>query len=233
MEAMVEFTTYLSRALGEELPGWEAQHRMMPRYRDGSYREFSPPPDARRSAVAVVVTADDRPSVLLTLRSAQLRHHRGQISFPGGRIEAGESPRDAALRELREEVGIEPELVTVLGTLSSLYTPPSNSAIVPIVMRCFHRLDCTLAAAEVEESFWIELDALTASVIEEEWELPYGRMIVPHWRVHPRVPLWGATAIVLSELLALYQRWLKQQAILSASVADTLHRNEHAHRSAN
>ncbi len=233
MAAMVDFATFLSRALSEQLPGWEAQQRMMPRYRDGSHRVFSPPPDARQSAVAVVISGGQRPSVLLTLRSAQLRHHRGQISFPGGRIESGETPRDAALRELREEVGIEPTLVVVLGSLTSLYTPPSNSAIVPIVMSCAYPLECRLDAAEVEESFWVELAALSDTAIEEEWELPYGRMIVPHWRIHRRVPLWGATAMILSELLALYRRWIMQPESLSRPVAAALHRNEHAHRSAN
>jgi mutator protein MutT len=220
---MDDFASFLAVALRRELPGWSAQQRMMPRYPDGTFRRFLPPPDARRSAVAVLVTSGERPSVLLTLRSSTLRHHRGQISFPGGRIEAGESPTDAALRELGEEVGIALTDVRVIGMLSSLYTPPSNSAIVPVAMVCRSQLDCRLDATEVEEAFWVELSALDGAAIEEEWELPYGRMIVPLWRIHPRVPLWGATAIVLAELLALYEQWIKQRAIPAERAADDQH----------
>ncbi|MCX7930669.1 MAG: CoA pyrophosphatase [Chlorobi bacterium] len=220
---MNDFATYLVTALLRELPGWTVQQRMMPRYSDGTVRRFAPPPDARRSAVAVIVTTGYDPAVLLTLRSSTLRYHRGQISFPGGRIEPGELPTDAALRELTEEVGIPASMVRVHGMLSSLYTPPSNSAILPIVMTCSARLDCQLDAREVEEAFWVELSHLDGSAVEEEWELPYGRMIVPHWRVHQRVPLWGATAIVLAELLALYRLWLNEQEPPSTPTADDLH----------
>jgi mutator protein MutT len=222
--AMDEFSEFLNAALAGQLPGPGAQQRMAPRNRDGSVRTFIPPPTARQSAVAVVITQTPRPAVLLTLRSSNLRHHRGQISFPGGRIEHGESPVDAAMRELREEVAIPPSDVRVLGTLSKLYTPPSNSAIVPVVMEAEQMLTCVPDPVEVEEWFWVQLDQLLGTAVEEEWELPYGRMIVPHWRIHPRVPLWGATAMILSELLELYEGWLSKRATLQAQASSDRHR---------
>lgn len=220
---MDELIAFLAKALHNPLPGWHAQEQMMPRYPDGRVREFVVPANARQSAVAVLLTSDVRPSVLLTLRSTQLRYHRGQISFPGGQIEPDESPQNAALRELQEEVGIPSSEVEVIGTLSSLYTPPSNSMIVPVVMVCHRMPSLQLDANEVEEAFWVSLNQLIGTVVEEEWELPYGRMQVPHWRIHPRVPLWGATAMIIAELLHLYQQWLIQRRIPTVQAADDRH----------
>ncbi len=196
----------------------------MPRYPDGRRRQFSPPSDARQSAVAVVLRQEQGHfAVLLTLRSTVLRYHRGQLSFPGGRIEHGETPTDAALRELREEVGLPSRCVEVLGVLSPLYTPPSNSLITPVVMWCSAAVALSLDSYEVEEAFWVQLEELLGSAVEEEWELPYGRMIVPHWRVHPRVPLWGATAMILAELIELYAQWLTRQTTPAGEAAGDLH----------
>ncbi|GIV53856.1 MAG: coenzyme A pyrophosphatase [Candidatus Kapaibacterium sp.] len=220
---MDEFARFLERALRQTLPGWEAQQRMMPRFPDGQVRDVTPPANARKSAVAVVIGSSPEPSVLLTLRSTRLGHHRGQLSFPGGRIEDGETASEAALRELWEEVGIARTHVRVLGKLSPFYTPPSNSAIEPVVMVCADRLECMLNYDEVEEAFWVSLEELLGSAVERIWELPYGTMIVPQWLVHPRVPLWGATAVILSELLVLYEGWLSQRATPSASTPTDQH----------
>ncbi|RMF33029.1 MAG: CoA pyrophosphatase [Chlorobiota bacterium] len=215
---------FFRHALAQALPGPAAQETMMPRSPDGRRRSFSQPSDARHSAVAVVLRKEqDRPAVLLTLRSAMLRHHRGQLSFPGGRIERGETPTDAALRELSEEVGLPSRCVEVLGVLSPLYTPPSNSFITPVVMWCSAAVALSLDPSEVEEAFWVRLEELVGSAVEEEWELPYGRMIVPHWRVHPRVPLWGATAMILAELIELYSQWLTRQTAPAGGAAGGLH----------
>ena len=93
-------------------------------------------PDARPSAVLVALA--DGPSgaeVLLTRRSWDLRSHKGEISFPGGRIDAGESPAEAALREAQEEVGLDPAAIEVVGELEHLNTVVSRSYIVPVVAR--------------------------------------------------------------------------------------------------
>lgn len=230
---MVEFTEYLRGALQGALPGATAQQRMAPRLRDGGTRLLlDAPSTARRSAVAVLVCRGAEPAVLLTRRSERLRHHRGQLSFPGGGIEGTESPIDAALRELREEVGITREQVEPIGMLSPLYIPPSNSAVVPVVMACERIEAFVLDGEEVEEAFWVELRLLMGTAVEEEWELPYGRAVVPHWRIHPSVPLWGATAIMLSELLWFYERWLTAQAAPAATALRAPHPSMREDRSA-
>jgi 8-oxo-dGTP pyrophosphatase MutT (NUDIX family) len=94
-------------------------------------------PDGRRpAAVAVVLVADDagRACFLLTRRAATLRAHAGQWALPGGRINAGESPERAALRELREEIGLDLDESSVLGLLDD-YGTRSGFVITPVVLR--------------------------------------------------------------------------------------------------
>ena len=107
---------------------------------------FMPPEgnDARRGAVLMVfadrhadpTTPDDlahRGELLLTERAHHMRSHPGQVSFPGGSLDEGETPRDAALREAYEEIGLDPAEVEVFGELPELWLPPSNFAVTPIL----------------------------------------------------------------------------------------------------
>lgn len=92
------------------------------------------PAALKRAAVCVIVTADDkgRPAVLLTRRASHLNAHAGQFAFPGGRIDAGESPTEAALRETREEINMELEPAAILGRLDD-YPTRSGYLITPLV----------------------------------------------------------------------------------------------------
>ena len=136
--------------------------------------------------------------ILLTLRSSTLKSHTGQISFPGGRIEPGETPEAAALRECEEETGIPAHLPEILGRLSPITSPASKGAVLPIVAWLHEDTEIHIHPAEVEEAFWQPLDDLGEPLITE-WELRGMHVLVPHWPVH-RVPLWGLTACVLEEL---------------------------------
>jgi 8-oxo-dGTP pyrophosphatase MutT (NUDIX family) len=135
---------------------------------------------------------------LLTLRSSTLKSHTGQISFPGGRIEPGETPEDAALRECEEETGIPAHLPEILGRLTPITSPASKGAVLPIVAWLDEDVPIRIHPDEVEEAFWQPLDELGEPTVTE-WELRGMKMLVPHWPVH-RVPLWGLTACVLEEL---------------------------------
>jgi 8-oxo-dGTP pyrophosphatase MutT (NUDIX family) len=107
---------------------------------------FMPPEgsDARRGAVLMVfadreddLTGPDdlahRGELLLTERAHHMRSHPGQVSFPGGSIDDGETPREAALREAYEEIGLVPEEIQVFGELPELWLPPSNFAVTPVL----------------------------------------------------------------------------------------------------
>ena len=88
----------------------------------------------RRSAVLMLFgEGPDGPDLLLTERSHTMRSHPGQVSFPGGAVDPGETAVQAALREAEEETGIERDGVEVLGQLPELYLPPSDNAVTPVV----------------------------------------------------------------------------------------------------
>lgn len=97
---------------------------------------FSPPPGTRPRPGAVLmafVDGDRGPELLLTERAHHMRSHPGQVSFPGGKVDPGETHEQAALREAWEEVGLEQASVEVVGRLPELWLPPSNFAVVPVV----------------------------------------------------------------------------------------------------
>ena len=99
-------------------------------------------PDARHSAVLIVLSEGPLGAeVLLTRRSMQMRSHRGEISFPGGRCDPGETPVETALREAEEEVGLDMGRPTVVGELEHLSTIVSRSYIVPVVATLDERLE--------------------------------------------------------------------------------------------
>ena len=123
---------------GQEVgpPEWlrqsvEALHADLPEW----FTRFAPPNDPpRRSAVLVLFgPGEDGPDVVLTERSETLRSHASQVSFPGGRLDPGEGPEDAALRETWEEVGIDPADVEVVGSFPDLWLGPSSNAVTPVL----------------------------------------------------------------------------------------------------
>lgn len=160
-------------------------------------------PDARVSAVLIaLVDGADGVEVLLTRRSMQMRNHRGEISFPGGRLDPGETPIETALREAHEEVGLDPHLPTIVGELTHLSTIVSRSYIVPIVSVLPERPDVEPLTGEADRVLWTTLDDLTSpgTYRVERWGTPpFGRAL--HFFELDDETVWGATAHMLVDLL--------------------------------
>ncbi len=100
---------------------------------------FTPPADgsARQGAVLMLFAEGERGGeLLLTERAHDMRSHPGQVSFPGGSVDPGESVEEAALREADEEVGLDPASVELFGRLPELWLPPSNFAVTPVLGWC-------------------------------------------------------------------------------------------------
>jgi 8-oxo-dGTP pyrophosphatase MutT (NUDIX family) len=163
------------------------------------------PTDARASAVLIALWEDERGTeVLLTKRSWEMRNHRGEISFPGGRLDPGETPVEAAVREAHEEVGLDPADVEVIGELDHISTVVSKSFIVPIVARLDRRPDVQPMTGEVQRVLHVPLSELyRADTYRQEvwWRPPV------EWPIHffelDDETIWGATGRMLVQLLSL------------------------------
>jgi 8-oxo-dGTP pyrophosphatase MutT (NUDIX family) len=165
-------------------------------------------PDARVSAVLIaLVDGADGAEVLLTRRSMEMRNHRGEISFPGGRLDPGETPVQTALREAHEEVGLDPSAPTVVGELAHLNTIVSRSYIVPIVSVLDHRPELEPRTGEVDRVFWTPISELTVPGVyrQERWgQPPMDRPL--HFFELDGETVWGATAHMLVDLLTYSSR---------------------------
>jgi 8-oxo-dGTP pyrophosphatase MutT (NUDIX family) len=142
--------------------------------------------------------------LVLTRRTETVDNHKGQISLPGGRREGDESIEQTALREAQEELGVAPAAVQVLGKLTPLYIPPSDFCITPVVAWAESRPDWQPDGVEVAEVLEVPLRHLAdpSTVREETWQRGELTMRVPYFLVQ-RDKVWGATAMVLSEFLAI------------------------------
>ena len=145
------------------------------------------------------------PSVLLTLRHSDLRHHAGQVSFPGGRVDPGESSLDAALRDAREEVGLDPARVRVLGRLSETVVLQSAFRLTPWVASVPYPFPYAAAPREVEAIWHVPIPALLApGVHRTQRRTFYGLDVDVHFYEVEGRTIWGATARVLSELIEVW-----------------------------
>ena len=147
------------------------------------------------SAVLVpVIDAGDAPQVILTVRAATLRHHAGQISFPGGRINHGETPLDAALRESHEEIDLNPNEVDILGFLPGVITT-ANFHIAPVLGIIRSTPHLTPALVEVERIIIEPLEPLLDPQNHHMQNKKYNEINYKTWVIkHPTEYIWGATA---------------------------------------
>jgi 8-oxo-dGTP pyrophosphatase MutT (NUDIX family) len=154
------------------------------------------------SAVLVALFEEDAETrVILTRRSARLRTHRGQVSFPGGRLEPGEEAVGAALREAREEVGLDPAAVRPVGYLARAFAFSSGAPITPVVAALAARPALSPNPAEVDRAFDASLADLAAAFSEEWWSEPgLSRFPMYFFSVEGET-IWGATARMIVDLL--------------------------------
>lgn len=203
----MDIVTFLCGRLCGPLPGIIAHRTFVPDIPDAISRLLPPPPNARASAVIVPIIIEEgaEPRIVFTVRSEGLSNHKGQISFPGGMLDKGEDPPSAGLRELNEELGIHPSAVVIIGSLSPIYIPPSNCTVTPLVGVLNQGGPWVINQAEVAEVLEVPLARfLHPDSIRHSMQKLYGKMVdVPQWDIHPTVPLWGATAMILHELVHL------------------------------
>lgn len=178
--------------------------------RGGDSSDFDLNPDVRLPEGRVLRPAgvlcalqerEGRVDVILTKRSARLKHHPGQIAFPGGKQDPSDaSPVAAALREAEEEIGLPRELVEVLGTLPTHETVTSFT-ITPVIGRVTADFTERAEAGEVEEVFRVPLAHVTNPanfrIEARRWQ---GRRRYYYTVPHGPYYIWGATARILRAL---------------------------------
>jgi 8-oxo-dGTP pyrophosphatase MutT (NUDIX family) len=167
------------------------------------YRAAYAPGKPRQGAVLLLLyLKQQQVHLVLTRRRDDLNSHAGQISLPGGRREGAETLEEAAVREAHEEIGVKPVAVTILGSLTPLYIPPSDFEVHPFVGWHAQTPAFMRQVSEVAEIIEFPLERLLAPETreEEEWDLRGARVIVPFFRIGTH-KVWGATAMILSEFL--------------------------------
>jgi 8-oxo-dGTP pyrophosphatase MutT (NUDIX family) len=192
----------LRTALAGPLPGTPAQLPLAPRPRFGWTPGEWPSNCRHGGALLLLYPRDAAPHVLLTVRDADLQHHAGQVSLPGGSLEPGESHDQAALREATEEVGLDPQTVRLLGALTPLHVPVSRFVVHPRVGVTDRRPGFRPRPGEVARVLEVPLAHLEdpACLGVERRQFDRNEVEVPFFRVDGE-RVWGATAMVLAEFL--------------------------------
>jgi 8-oxo-dGTP pyrophosphatase MutT (NUDIX family) len=179
-----------------------AQNMMAPRPRT-SVR----PPEKKESpnqgaVMLLLYNKNHNSNILLIKRQDNLSYHPGQISFPGGTHEDKETFLETALRETHEEIGIEPDNLEVLGSLNRVYIPPSDFMVYPFVSWHNNQPVCTPCDDEVAEIIDVPINTFfkNSSKSSEIRIINNSEITVPYFRIKEH-KVWGATAMILSELL--------------------------------
>jgi 8-oxo-dGTP pyrophosphatase MutT (NUDIX family) len=201
----------LRNAFERELPG-EAAHREFLPMRGSSQEAIANGAPYRLSAVAVLLFEDHsgQLSTLVTQRQTYQGTHSGQISFPGGKYEDFDgSLTETAVRETREEIGLDISEAERIGKLTNVYIPVSQFLVEPHVFILQNQpVDFELSDREVNSLHTLSLPALftTKSIELRDIRLPNGMIMkqVPHF-VQNELPIWGATALMLNELKRMLQ----------------------------
>lgn len=197
------FCEFLEKAMQKELPGKEAHLKMLP-------KEMSPrlliQPDqtARLSSVLVAIYPEnDIPHIIFIKRQEYEGVHSGQISFPGGKKEAGDkSMWHTALREANEEINLEISLVQKLGKLSDVYIERSNHIVHPYIGKITEIGDLKADAYEVKDIIKVSIPYLLHKAKIRHFILTRKNVdyAMPYYDLYGEV-LWGATAMMVSEFL--------------------------------
>jgi 8-oxo-dGTP pyrophosphatase MutT (NUDIX family) len=163
-------------------------------------------PETREAAVLVpVFELHGEARVVLTRRPDAMANHSGEVAFPGGKIDPrlDASPRDAALREAEEEIGLARESVEVIGELDTMHTVAGPFLIAPFVGVVEEPPSLVPHPREVERVFDVALSELLRDGVhhEERWEL-FGQERGMHFFALEEETVWGATARILAGFLA-------------------------------
>jgi len=197
------FIEGLEIRLQKPLPGIGAQAKMSSMSRISELMNFIMPKNVKQSSVLLLLYPHNQTIWMVLMQRPIYRGvHSGQVSLPGGKFEDGdESLIFTALREAKEEIGIDPVAVQILGLLTELYIPPSNFLVTPIVGFMHYRPTFFANSEEVAKIIEIRLIDLLeeANIRTKSIKLPLGFSAKTPCYVIDDTVIWGATAMILNE----------------------------------
>jgi len=203
------FRTHLFDALKGELPGVEAQFKLVPPGRaKPDFELIKKEKNPRRAGVlALFFPVKEEPHLVLMKRNEYPGVHSGQISLPGGQWEPHDPDLVAtALRETHEEIGVSQDLIEVIGVLSEVYIPPSNFLVQPVIGLASRRPNFVPEQSEVQHLLEIPFRAFldTNNLKTTEVNARGNRYVVPAYTIDNEI-IWGATAMMIAELTHLFR----------------------------
>jgi 8-oxo-dGTP pyrophosphatase MutT (NUDIX family) len=201
---MRKLPDHIALLLKTNLPGKKSHLKMVPPGRELTVSSRDIDLVRYSSVLLLLFPMDGQVFTCLIKRNASMRHHPGQISFPGGRIEKGESPELTALREAQEEIGISPLDVQILGRLSELYVSVSRYTIFPYVGWIDYKPDFNLNEAEAEKILLLPVQKFhkEQEIRQTLMRTSLGVIQVPCYSFGGEI-IWGATAMILTEFFDL------------------------------
>lgn len=185
-------------ALNKELPGLIAHQKMLPKYRKLTVPSSDKLQTKKSSVLLLLFPENKRITACLIKRPEHMKHHAGQIALPGGKVEKNETALETALRETREEIGIQTDNIKILGSLSELYVEVSRFLIQPFVGWLDEKPDFEINKNEVDKIVLFPLFNYKDSFENTELETITGKIQVPCIKYKDEI-IWGATAMILSE----------------------------------
>ncbi|MBL7884087.1 MAG: CoA pyrophosphatase [Bacteroidia bacterium] len=203
------FVEQLKVALHQPLPGEEAHKKMMPAYRKPL--AYNKNENAKQSAVLILLypSLGKGINTVLIQRPVYDGVHSGQIAFPGGKFEDDDIVLEqTALREANEEIGIEPNSLTIINSLTPIYISPSNFMVTPYVAYT-HKLNrLNPNEFEVERILHIDISQIKNenNIVLKKVNHSSGLKIeTPCYEIDGNI-IWGATAMMLSEFNAVLNK---------------------------
>ena len=194
------FITQLKITINNDIPGEESHQKMRVIYDQSIELPFSKINSIPAAVLILLYLADNEIYFFLTKRTDELKHHKGQISLPGGTQEGNEKLIDTALRETQEEIGINKTSISIIGTITPLFVPVTGFMIYPFIGYSLNKLDPKPDPVEVATIFSVNISDLLnkENRTTEQRNIRGYDVQVPYFKLND-YQVWGATSMILSE----------------------------------
>ena len=194
------FITQLKITINNDLPGEESHQKMRVIYDQSIELPFSKINSIPAAVLILLYLADNEIYFFLTKRTNELKHHKGQISLPGGTQEGNEKLIDTALRETQEEISINKTSISIIGTITPLFVPVTGFMIYPFIGYSLNKLNPKPDPVEVATIFSVNISDLLnkENRTTEQRNIRGYDVPVPYFKLND-YQVWGATSMILSE----------------------------------